>query len=348
VATRVIGLDIGTTQIRAAEVEVSGGVGTLVNYATAPVPAGAVGDGEVLETTSIASALKQLWASAKFSNKNVAIGVGNQRVVVREIDVPELPMADLRRSLAFQVQDLLPMSTDEALLDFYPTSQVPGENGASALRGILVAAGKAMVSNTVLAVESAGLTPALVDLNAFAILRAQLTPQWSQQTVAFVEIGARTTNVIISQGGMPRFIRTLAAGGHDVTMAVSSVLSVPSSEAEAIKREVGVNMPVAEHRKAAADAVLATTKSQVDAIRNTFVYYAGNNPGAGIQHVVLTGGGALLPGFGQYLASASRLPASFGSGMSRVRAGKRVTPQMLQGQEALMANVIGLAMSEVA
>lgn len=350
-AVRSIGLDIGSTHVRAAEVEVAsrgtarGGNAQLIRFAELPLPAGAVADGGVHEVQTVASVLKRLWVKGKFTSRNVISGVGNQQVVVREMDVPSLPMKELRQALPFQVQELLPMSADEALLDFYPTSEQDGDSG-KVLRGIMVAAAKSTVSQHVLAIESAKLAPIMIDLNAFALFRAQAVADWGGSTVAFVDIGARTTNILVAANRVPRLVRTIPAGGQDATDAVASSLRVSATDAERIKREMGVGLAVQEDRKAGAEALTQTSRALAEAIRNTFVFYAQNNPGAPIQHVSLTGGGSHLPGLGQYLASAVRLPVSFGDGLARVRVNKKMHASLLEGRESLVAVCVGLALGE--
>lgn len=350
-ASRVIGVDMGTTHIRAAEVELSGKpggggiLGTLQSFAEVPTPVGAVGDGEVLEVQTVASLLKQLWSKGKFSHKQVVIGVGSPRTVVREMEVPAMPMGQLRTSLPFQVAEILPMPTDEALLDFYPTEYREAE-GQQFLRGIMTAVSKSSVANTILAVETAGLRPQGVDLTAFAIQRAMSVGDYSRQIVAFVDIGARVTTVVISVGGEPRLIRILPAGSQDATDAVASAMQVPASDAEQFKRTVGVAADGPPEHKLARDAVMQSTRQLVEGVRNTFVYFGGNNPGQGVQHVVLTGGGAYTPGLGQYLASASRLPVSFGNGLSAVKVSRRAA-QAVAGQEMFAQAAVGLALAEV-
>lgn len=349
-AARVIGIDIGTTHIRAAEVELSGKhgsgmVGTLQAYGAIPMPNGAVSDGEVLELQTVASLLKQLWSRAGFSHKNVVLGIGSPRTVVREMEVPALPMDQLRTSLPFQVSEILPMPTDEALLDYYPTGYRE-EEGRGLMRGILVATAKAMVSNTVMAVETAGLRPIGVDLSAFALMRAQMTPALASQTVAFVDMGARITTVVVAQMGQPRLVRVLPTGGQDATDAIASAMQIPNTEAEQVKRAIGLGTDAQSQNHVAHDAITQTTRQLVEGVRNTFVYYAGSNPGQSVQQVVLTGGGAFLPGLGQYLASASRLPVSFGNGVSLLKVSKK-TAGAIAGQEVLVPTATGLAMVEV-
>jgi type IV pilus assembly protein PilM len=352
VAVRVIGLDIGTTHVRAAEVEHSGrgpgsGHATLLKYAELALPAGAVSDGEVKEVATVASTLKRLWSKGHFSHRNVVSGVGNGRTVVREMQVPSLPLPQVRQSLPFQTGEMLPMSTDEALLDFYPTSEEDGDQGGKMLRGILVAISKATVSQHVAAIESAGLTPQMVDLNAFALYRAQAVPDWGDQTVAFVDIGARTTSVLVASTGLPRLVRILPAGGSDVTEAVAGAMKSTTQEAEQTKRQIGIGFAVDPSLKPGADALAITCRALVDAIRNTFVFYSQNNASGPIQHVALTGGGSHLPGLGQFLASAVRLPVSFGDGLSRVKAARSLKSTTMEGRESLLAVSVGLAFAEV-
>ena len=344
--SRVVGLDIGTTHVRAAELEFSGGgprsgQATLVQFGQLALPPGAVRDGEVAEPSTVASALQQLWNQSKFSTRAVNLGVGNQRIVVRELELPWLPMSQLRASLPFQVSELLPMSTDQALLDFYPTSEFDGPNGRM-VGGMLVAASRDTVNSNVLAASAAGLKVQMVDLSAFALLRALARGELAHRTVALVDIGARVTTVVIAAQGVPRFIRSLASGGQDLTDSIASSLSVSGPEAEQLKRELVIGATVSPELQAAAESVRNLTQTLVESIRNTFVYYASNNPRAGIELAVLTGGGTRLPGLGQYLSSASRLPVTFGDPLAGVKLGRAVTKAQLAGSESLVAMAIGL------
>ena len=344
----VIGLDIGTTQVRAVEVQLGGGgpVGkqrpTLVRYGDVPLPLGAVRDGEVEDAGAVSSALRQLWSDVKFSTRDVVIGVGNQRVVVRELDLPWMPLPHLRASLPFQVQELLPMSADEAVLDYYPTGEVEGPSGRM-VKGMLVAATRDTVNANIMAVDAAGLRPRMVDLNPFALLRAITRGELSDQTVALVEIGARVTHIVIAAHGVPRFVRMLPSGGHHVTEAVAGALGITAADAENVKRLTGIGYAVEPGNAAAAESIDSVVRPLVEAVRNTFVYYSGNNPGARIDLAVLTGGGAHLPGLDRYLATATRLPVSFGDPLSAVRYAKTADADAVAPLSSRLAVPLGLA-----
>jgi type IV pilus assembly protein PilM len=343
--TRVIGLDIGTTHVRAAELEFAGPrsstVPTLVRCHETPLPPGSVRDAEVADIAAVSTALRRLWSEAKFGSKDCIIGVGNQRVVVRELDMPWMPLPQVRASLPFQVQDLLPMAVDEALLDYLPTGETTTPEGRF-YRGLLVAASRDTVNNNVLATEGAGLRPQMVDLNAFALQRSIARGDLAERTIALVDIGARVTNVIVASHGSPRLVRTVPAGGQDATDAVARALGVAGPEAERIKREVGMGYSDTG-QQAAVEAVNGTMRPLVEAVRNTFVYFAGNHPGEAIEMAVLTGGGAHLAGLGQYLASASRVPVVLGDPLNGVKVARGSGRENLAGRESMLAMSVGLA-----
>ena len=146
------------------------------------------------------------------------------------------------------------------------------------IRGMLVAAQRATVSANVVAAESAGLRPRMVDLNAFALLRALARGELARGTSAFVDIGASITTVTICVDGSPRLVRSLPSGGHNVTGAVASLLKIAPADAEGLKREIGIGYSVAPEHADAAEAISTVTRALVESIRNTLAYYVSNQP----------------------------------------------------------------------
>ena len=350
--TRVVGLDIGSSGVRAAEVQFGSGGPTsgsaeVVNFGFAPLPEGSVRDGEVAEPSTVGSAIRQLWTERKFSTKEVVLGVGNQRVMVREVDLPMMPLPQLKTSLPFQVNDMLPVSVDDAVLDYYPVGSTTGQHGPM-YHGLLVAATKETVLANTTAVERAGLRPVLVDLNAFALARVQARAGFTEGVVACVDVGARVTNIAVLVDGQPRFVRILPSGGQDVTDAVAGTLDVPKDEAERLKRAVGIGFATPPELDVARDAVLSVTGTLVDAVRNTLSYFATANQGQSVQQIVLSGGGAFLNGFGQYLASAARVTVSLSRPASGMKLARGVDRALSGPEQAMVAIPLGLAMGVAA
>lgn len=342
-----VGLDIGTSGVRAAQVSTAKGVSVLERFGQVALPLGAVRDGEVVDVDTVAHALKQLWASAKFSTKKVVLGVANQRVIVRQVDLPWLPPAEMRASLAFQVQDFIPIPVDQAVLDFHPLEEFTNEAGGRMLRMLLVAADRDMVNGALRAVQQAGLIPAMVDLTPFALLRA-LTPTGVRgdeaESDAYVNVGASITNIVIHQGGVPRFVRILVMGGNDVTDAVAERLGIPNDQAEAIKAQVGMHSATDSGHPAS--RVIEQAGSQwVEEVRGSLDYYAAQPGAARLNRIVLTGGGSQLGGLAERLASATRLQVEPATPYASLKLGKLgLSTEQLQYVQPLVAVPVGLAM----
>ena len=346
-AGKVVGLDIGTSGVRAAELSLGRGAATLERFGQVALPAGAVHDGEVVDSAAVGAALKQLWAQAKFSSKKVVVGVANQKVVVRQVDVPWLPEDELRKSLAFQVADFIPMAAEEAILDFHPLEEFTNDSGGRMLRVLLVAASRDMVGNALAAVKIAGLDPHMVDLTSFAVLRSMVGEGSvaSPTAEALVDVGASVTNIVVHQGGVPRFVRILMLGGADITSAVAERLGVPLDQAEAVKQQTGLQLTPNNDAHPAQRAIEASGSAFVDEVRGSLDYFMAQPGATRIDRIVLSGGGSLLAGLAERLQAATRLPVHAARPMAQLKIGKTgLTPQQLAYVEPMVTVPVGLAM----
>jgi type IV pilus assembly protein PilM len=344
----VVGLDIGTSGVRAAQLRSSGSGVTLERFGQVALPAGAVRDGEVIDPEAVAVAIRHLWAQARFGTKQVVVGVANQKVVVRQVDLPWLPAKELRSSLAYQVQDFIPMPVEQAILDVHPLEEFTNDKGARTVRVLLIAAARDMVGSMLDAVQRAGLQPSLVDLNSFAVLRSLVTPGsglGSLQAEALVDVGASVTNIVVHQGGVPRFVRILLMGGADITDAVAEQLGVPLDEAEAVKQQTGLPAVPAGRPDPAERAVEATGSAFVEEVRGSLDYYLAQPGAARIGRVVLSGGGSRLTGLADRLSAATRLPVEAARPMALLTPGKTgLSAEQLAFVEPLVCVPVGLAM----
>ena len=172
-ASRVVGLDIGTHGVRAAEIILGrGGSVTLARFGQVALPPRAVVAGEVAEPGAVAFALKRLWREAGFSTRKVILGVGNQRVVVRPAELPEMDADDLRSAIEFQADELIPIPLDEAILDFQQLERVETADGEPLVRVLVVAAQREMVASLLESLDGAGLEATMIDIVPFALLRS--------------------------------------------------------------------------------------------------------------------------------------------------------------------------------
>ncbi|MFC7531335.1 type IV pilus assembly protein PilM [Actinoplanes sp. GCM10030250] len=306
-----IGLDIGSSSIRAVEVRRNKDEYTLVNFGQFPLPAGTVSAGVVQDPLAVTSALKQLWAASKFGSKRVNLGVTNPQLVVREMSIANLPANQMRQALPFQVKEQLPLAVEKSLLDFYPLEQA-GDNPT--VRGLLIAMPKDAVIGLVHAVEKAGLHVAGVDLASFAMLRA--ASRLDAQVEAIVDIGANITSVVVHADGEPIFVRTLPRGGAEITESIATRLGFSVGEAEDLKRRHGL------HGNGDPDSVAALSdavRPLATELRSSFTYLASGERQKQVTRISLCGGGALMPGLAEHLQQQLGVAVMYADSATRLR-----------------------------
>jgi len=344
-ASGVVGIDIGSSLLRAVEIDdASKEKPTVLRAHEVPLPEGSVKRGEVLEVHTVASAFKRLWAAGGFRSKDVALGIGGQSVIVRDLAVPRMPLPQIRESLPFQVQDLLPVPVSDAVLDYYPISEGQAESGP-VVNGLLIAAFKQAVSSNVTAASMAGLTPVSMDLLPFAMTRMHSLSSPTNGFAVHMSIGANTTSIVIAQAAVPLFVRIVPAGGDDATRSLMTRLNVPREKAEALKRELGLTSAGAtDEERRAVEVIHEATSELLTAVRNTLAYFAGVRSGVTFEHLSVAGGATRMKGFANALAESTRIsvvPVNplAGVTVSRALRGKTNDERM---QEWITA--IGLAM----
>ncbi|GII04161.1 type IV pilus assembly protein PilM [Planobispora takensis] len=335
-----IGLDIGSMSIRAVETTRGKEGPVITNFGMSFLPPGAVQGGVVNDAKVVAAELKRLWSTRKFRSRKVVLGVTNPQIVVREMSVTNLPARELRQSLPFQVRDALPLAVERSLLDFFPLEE-PGDK--ETVRGLLVAAPKDVILSAVHTVEQAGLHVARVDIASFALLRA--VSRLDAQVEAIVDIGARSTTVIVHNDGAPLIFRTLPRGGAEITEAIASRLGIDVAAAEELKCRVGVlDNPDADSAEAIRDAV----RPLVTEIRNSFAYLGSGDRPTRVTRMVLSGGGALLPGLPETLRTQLGIEVMLTDPTVRTRPGRSRSGDDLDRFRTAAAISIGLTLGAAA
>lgn len=340
----VVGVDIGSSAVRAVEIQ---GCDTakpiVVRQQEIALPENSVRRGEVVEQSTVATALRRLWSAAGFKSKDVVLGIGGQRVFARDLTVPRAPLDQIRESLPFHVQELLPVPVADVLLDFYPLTEEQGETGP-AVGGLLVAGLKDAISANVNAVMAAGLRPIHVDLIPFAVTRALAPVRAARGRDVIVSLGASTTNVVVVDNGVPRFVRILPNGGDDITRALATRLQWSPEQAEQAKRAIGMGGPMMRAEDRSIVEIIYTVVGELmSGIRNTLAYYANGHPAEPVQRIVLSGGGAHLVGLAAALAEVMRLEVVPGNTSAAIAASKS-RPQADPVDPEAYVTALGLAL----
>lgn len=352
-----IGLDIGSTAVRAAELT-GGDTPSVIRAAQLPLPEGAVENGEVRDPELVATALRELWQRGDFKSHKVWMGVGNQRLVVREIALPAMPQKELRESLGFQVQEFIPMPVDQAVLDFDPIEEFD-RDGRTMLRMLLVAAQREMVDLFVLAATQAKLEPIGLDLLPFATVRSVGTTGVGMDLEevgeeAIVDVGAHVTSIVVHAGGTTRFVRILPSGGRDLTIAIARGMGVEADVAERLKRGEEIDVteeradedgePAAPPRPDEAHRIaLERAAGFIDEVRSSLEFYTAQAEGQNINRVVITGGGSKLNGLFDLARQRIPIEVSRGEVFKRAESKLTLSPEALTEAESVLSAAVGLA-----
>ena len=309
----IVGVDIEPGYV--AAVEGSEGRLSLERAVYAPLPGGAVRDGEVVDVESVASALRDLFAEHKLPRR-VRLGVANQRIVMRTVDLPPLQdQKEIASAIRFQAQDHIPMPLDQAVLEHQQLGLIETPDGTR-MRVVLVAARRDMVERLVDAATRAGLRPQGVDLSAFAMIRA-LHRRGSARTVGYVSVGG-ITNVAIASGTTCVFTRAIAYGIESIAAELAERRGLTLEHAHQWLRHVGLDSPI-DDVEGDREIVLDTRSVLTDGvrrlgaeIRNTVDFHLMQDGSAGVEQVVLTGPAVAITGLADQLGEGIGLPVELG------------------------------------
>lgn len=314
-----VGLDIGTDHVRAAQLKTSGAGLALAAYGIVGMPLGAVVEGEIVDTEAVSAAIRELWRHSGVKGKDVAIGVSNQKVVVRLIDLPFMERAELEGAIQYQAQDYIPIPVEDAILDFQIIGDYMTPADEHMMEVLLVAAQRDMIASAVSAVEGAGLRLAHIDVTSFAIVRALLgtgdtflpgEEEAAGEAVAIIHVSSGITNIAVVEKGVPRFTRVSSIAGNQFTQAIANVLNLTFDEAEELKIRAGLPDFDGAQDGALEDQAVQVARDALEREVNKFIaevrrsldyYLTQATQIRTIKKIYMTGSGAQLNHMASYL-----------------------------------------------
>jgi type IV pilus assembly protein PilM len=312
----LVGLDIDATGIVAASVVVNGRV-RVERVAFAPLEPGIIRDGEVADVDGLADALRTLYRENKGLDKRVRVGLANQKIVVRVVDLPYLEDAkELAAAVRFQAQDQLPMPLEHAVLDHQPLAVVNDATGRRQ-RVLLVAARREMVERVLAALRSAGLKPEGVDLSAFATVRALHRAGPDDELVLYLAIGG-LTNLAVARGTECTFARASGSGVEALAIELAERAGLTLEHAYGWLAHVGVQAPVedvtgdrqiVEHTR---QILLDGVRRIASEVRSSLDFHRMQEDAGTVSRAVMTGPASAIPGFDVALASELGIPVEQG------------------------------------
>lgn len=288
---KLLGLDIGTSTIKLAELDVSKKQSSLVSFGILPTPAQSFASGDILDTQAVGIAVSDLMASAETKRNRLAVGLGGASVIVKRISIPRMDEDLVAEQIRWEAEQYVPYDINEVNLGF---EVLKGTGSQENMDLLLVAAVTNHVFKYAEVAQLAGVSCDIVDVNGFALancFRANYGVMQGQ-TVALLNIGATATNMVIVENGEVVFSRDIPVGGLTYTQDLQKALNVNLEEAEAIKLSLASGQAPEE-----AEAVIKSTHEVVmEEVRGSFDFFHNTSQTQGISRCFVSGGGSKIPG----------------------------------------------------
>jgi type IV pilus assembly protein PilM len=296
----IVGLDIGSSAIKAVELAPNGRGLKVVAFAVEPVPPDAIVDGALVDGAAVAASLRRLFEQRGFKAREVVASLSGNAVIVKKIALPIMTDQELDDSIHWEAEQYIPFDIQDVNLDYQVLDRGAAEAGKSTMDVLLVAAKKDRIVDYTAVIARAGKAAVVVDVDAFALQNAYEANYCTDasRVVALLNAGASAINVNIVVGEQSVFTRDVSLGGNAYTEALQKDLNLPFEVAEQVKcggTADGVSLDDARA------VVRATTDNLLLEIQKTFDFFTATTGLEHIDRIMLSGGGSRVHGFAEGL-----------------------------------------------
>jgi len=341
----LLGLDIGSSCIKVVQMKEAKGRYVLQKFGVRPLEPDTIVDGVVMNVGKVVMAIKDLLKEHRVREKRVATSISGHSVIVKKITLPAVPEEELEAQVKLAAEQYIPFDINEVNLDFHIlSSNEHTDDGEPQLSLLLVAAKKDRVAELADLVRSAGLTPVVIDVDAFAIenmydVNYSLSPG---EITALVNIGASVMNVNILKAGTCVFTRDISIGGGRYTEAIQHELGASYEEAEAAKKGDARSRL---DREAVAGALTNVNTEVVSEIANSIDYFRTTNMDGEVSKIVLCGGCAKVKGLADQLSHRLAAQVEVANPFAEIDISNlRLDPEVMESLAPLAAVGVGLAL----
>lgn len=335
----MVGLDIGSSSVKVVELVQKGGEAQLVRFGMVDLAPEAIVEGEIMDRQLLVETIQNLFERTGIRSRRVVTGVSGRGVIVKKITMEKLPPEDAREAIHWEAEQHVPYDINDVALDFEILNR---DVGPTQMQVLLVAAKRDLISAHADLVREAGLLPAVIDVNSFAVQNAaELAYDFQPgEVVALVNIGAELTNINLVQGGMPLYTQDLSLGGNGFIEGLQKRHHVGRDEAAAALR-----VPEGESELDLAPVVKSFCGDVGQALERSLVYLKSNGDADHLDRVLLSGGGARIRGLAAALGERLRVPVEVADPLRRVRFAPELFGEADPGEVAPQLAVgIGLAL----
>jgi type IV pilus assembly protein PilM len=339
----LVGVDIGSSSIKVCQLkETRRGYG-LVRLGFMPLPAQAIVDGHVMNQQAIVEALGRVFSAARIRQREVAMSISGQAVIIRKITVPLMTADELDNQIHWEAEQHIPFDIKDVHIDYEVLRRRP-ETGQMDL--VLVAAKREEINDYMQIARTAKLKPVVIDIDAFTVqnlfeVNRGIPPD---QTFAIINVGASLTSINIISRGMSAFTRDIANGGNYITEQIQRQLGIAFEQAEQYKCASVTAGPGAVPSQVfqIIDMVCETIAAEIQRSLDFFLATSGEQE---MNRIYLTGGSSVLPALPAAIGRRSRVPVEMIQPLERIGLeAKEIDRALLQGRASQFSVALGLSM----
>ncbi len=338
----LVGVDIGTSAIKVVQLKESRKGMGLVRLGFATLPAQTIVDGHIMNSSNVVEALQKIFADSKIKQRDVALSISGQAVIIRKITVPMMTSAELDEQIQWEAEQHIPFDIKDVHVDYEVLRRRPD---AGQMDLLLVAAKRDEINDYANIARSARLRPIVVDIEAFTVQNVfelnRGIPQ--DMTFAIINVGASLASINIISKGTSAFTRDIANGGNYISEQIQRQLGVPFEQAEEYKIQSAGGVPGIPPQ------VFGIIESVCDSIageiQRSLDFFLATSGEAELNRIYLTGGSSNLPALAAAIGRRSRVGVEVIQPIEKITVeAKEVNQQLLQSRAPQLCVALGLAM----
>ena len=340
--SQVLGIDISSTTVKLLELSQSGDRYRVESYAVAPLPPEAVVEKNVNQVETVGGLIRELVSRSKTRAQHAVVAVAGSAVIIKTIPMPAgLSEEDLEAQLTVEADQYIPYPLEEVALDFEELGPVAGRDDQ--VNVLLAACRQETIESRVDAIEVAGLTPAIMDVEVFAMERALALlktqmPMANPETIAMVDIGASMTTLSVYAGGESVYTREQLFGGKQLTDEIMNRYDLSFEEAGRAKKQGGLPEDYDS------EVLEPFREAVVQQVSRSLQFFFSSSEYTELDCVVLCGGVAAIAGLAEIIEERLSTPTIVANPFADMSVGSRVNAQALAKDAPAMMVACGLAM----
>lgn len=307
------GLDIGTTSIRVVQLRGSGAVKALDRYGSMPVAGNIAASDAKADQQKLAQVIVQLVKQVGITTKNVAVGVPSNKVFTTVVDMEKLSQAEMAKTIRYQADSFIPTPLAESKIDWALLGDSPKDPTKSEV--LLSSVSNNYVEAKLDVLEAVGFNVIAFEPDTFAVMRSIMAPD-TQVPQMVLDVGARSTDLVIAMNGAPRLTRSIPVGSEAIIRSAIAGLGVDAAQATQFVYKFGLSKDKLEGR--VYTAIINTVDNLISEVEKSIKFFQTRYPTLKIDRVIVTGGASTLPEFPLYVANKFGLNVEIGNAWRNV------------------------------